>query len=104
CALRRRQPALSFAIAWFLAGHALESTIFPLELVYEHRNYLPAVGPLLAFAWYAAVLPRTNRQRSFVTGVALVWVALLAFVTHGRAQQWSDPITLAAVEVANHPR
>ena len=41
---RRAAPLVSFGILWFLVGHSLESTIFPLELMHEHRNYLPSFG------------------------------------------------------------
>jgi hypothetical protein len=51
---RRRLPLLSFAIAWFLVAHLLESTILPLEIAYEHRNYLASLGILL---WLASLLP-----------------------------------------------
>jgi len=49
-AYRQRAPALSATILFFACGHAIESTSIPLELYFEHRNYLPA---LLAF-WPAA--------------------------------------------------
>ena len=38
-ALRNKQPIITFGIAFFFVGHAMESTIIPLELVFEHRNY-----------------------------------------------------------------
>lgn len=39
--MRESRPIVSFGIAWFLVGHLLESTILPLEIAHEHRNYLP---------------------------------------------------------------
>ncbi|MBK8894755.1 MAG: hypothetical protein IPN64_12105 [Propionivibrio sp.] len=33
-----------FRHAFFFVGHAMESTIIPLELVLEHRNYLPMLA------------------------------------------------------------
>src|SRR5690606_33752686 len=45
-ALRKRAPLFSFAVAWYLFGHALESTTIPLEIYFEHRNYVPLLGPL----------------------------------------------------------
>ena len=45
---RRRWPLLAFAIAWYLSGHILESTVLQLELYFEHRNYVPIVGPVFA--------------------------------------------------------
>lgn len=41
---RIKWPLISFAILWFLLGHSLESSILPLELMHEHRNYLPSLG------------------------------------------------------------
>jgi hypothetical protein len=37
----RRIPILSFAVLFYFINHLVESTIFPLELYFEHRNYLP---------------------------------------------------------------
>ena len=48
--LRIKAPIISFGIAWFLLGHSLESTIFPLELMHEHRNYLPSLGIVILIA------------------------------------------------------
>ncbi|MBF0378596.1 MAG: tetratricopeptide repeat protein [Desulfamplus sp.] len=39
---RKRLPLLSFAIFFFFLNHLIESTILPLEMVFEHRNYLPS--------------------------------------------------------------
>jgi protein O-mannosyl-transferase len=38
-----RMPVLSFAVIFFLVNHIIESTIIPLELVFEHRNYIPSM-------------------------------------------------------------
>lgn len=48
-----------FGIAWFLVGHAVESTVIPLEMYFEHRNYGPAIGLALSLgALFAAVTGR----------------------------------------------
>jgi len=39
----RSMSLISFAVLFFLLTHTVESTIIPLELVYEHRNYLPSL-------------------------------------------------------------
>jgi len=102
-ACHRRYPLAAFAVLWFAVGHAMESTVFPLELVHEHRNYLPGIGVLfgiviavealsarLGFGW----IPR-------VIGSAVV--VLLATMTCLRAGDWSDPITLAMIEAERNP-
>jgi len=47
---REKYPLLSFAILFFLINHVVESTIIPLELIFEHRNYLPSFFLFLPIA------------------------------------------------------
>lgn len=44
----RRWPLTTLGIGWFLLGHALTSNVLMLELAFEHRNYLPLLGVVLA--------------------------------------------------------
>jgi tetratricopeptide (TPR) repeat protein len=41
--IARRQPIVSFSYLFFFINHVTESTLLPLDLVYEHRNYLPSM-------------------------------------------------------------
>jgi tetratricopeptide (TPR) repeat protein len=41
--LSRRRPFISYGIIFFFLNHLIESSIFPLELVFEHRNYIPSM-------------------------------------------------------------
>lgn len=100
---RNRAPLVALGIAWFFAGHAMESSFLPLELSYEHRNYLPVFGIGLALAGVAfAVVP--DRVLPRVKGaVAVVFVAILGTTTFVRATQWANPYDHAEAEVRNHP-
>ena len=105
-ALRRRQPLLSLAILWFLAGHALESTILPLELYFEHRNYLPLFGPALAAAYGAQRLLevlRTLLARTLVPLLLVVLLAAFALMARVEARLWGDPLVLATVWADENP-
>lgn len=42
--LARRRPLISFFIFWFFLQLAIESSVVPLELMFEHRLYLPSVS------------------------------------------------------------
>ncbi len=46
----KKRPMISFWILWYFGNLVIESSIFPLEMVYEHRLYLPAVGPFVLFS------------------------------------------------------
>jgi len=109
-AVRWRRPLPSLFIGWglFLVGHAMEASVLPLELYFEHRNYLPMVGVLYALGGMAlsAVqgFPNLSRHGS-VPGAALVVAALaiLALGTYGRARAWSSEASLVEAAVAAHP-
>lgn len=85
---RRSCPLLTFGVLWFYAGHLLEGTTIPLELVFEHRNYLPSAGLALVLGWGLVRLSR----RAAGGGVLIVLVlALLAVLLQQRVTFWGDP-------------
>jgi protein O-mannosyl-transferase len=101
--LRRRMPLVALGLAWFLGGQLMESTIFPLELVFEHRCYLPDLGLILAML--SLLMPLSGdakwRMVRYVTiGIAL---GLCATVTWMRAYDWRDNLEFAAAEARHHP-
>lgn len=101
---RRRSPVASFGFLWFIAAHLLESTLFPLELVFEHRNYLAAAGPLVAVSYYLLI----GLQRLFLSPrlpviASVLFVGLLAFQTHTRASTWGDKELMYRVGVLDRP-
>jgi protein O-mannosyl-transferase len=49
----KKRPVLSFFILWYFGNLVIESSIFPLEMVFEHRLYLPVVGPFVLFSLLA---------------------------------------------------
>lgn len=99
--LNRRLPLVSLGILWFLAGHALTATVIPLELVFEHRNYCPAVGLLLVAlaGGLDARLPLAAVRSLF----ALAWIALFGFQTAQSAVTWGNPLMLAQTTASYHP-
>lgn len=89
---RRRWPLASAAVLFFVAGHLVESGVLPLELYFEHRNYLPS---MLLFWWAARALlglPLGSWIRVLATGAV---VTTLAAVTHQQARLWGEPLALA---------
>lgn len=100
--LRHRFPLLIFAVLFYLVAHVMESSVYPLEMVYEHRNYLPAVGVAIFLAGCMGSLVNAITQLRpgvAVVGVLVILVVLLAL----RATTWSDEILLSRVNVENHP-
>jgi hypothetical protein len=61
----KKRPILSFCILWYFGNLAIESSIFPLEMVFEHRLYLPAVGPFILFSlWAVRGIEKLKRRGS----------------------------------------
>ena len=41
--ISKRKSLIAFSIFFFFLNHLIESTILPLELIFEHRNYIPSM-------------------------------------------------------------
>lgn len=100
---RARSPLFAFAVFWFLGSHLLESTLLPLEIAYEHRNYIASFG---LFLWLADLLfPARQEAEWYVPRLVLVasFVGFCGLVTAIRSLQWADEFQRTQVEVADHP-
>lgn len=101
---RTRAPLVAFGISWFLVGHALESTVLPLELVHEHRNYLPVLGIFVTAGWALMLaLERQGTHRTIGIAFAAAAVGYFSFVTALRAHQFGDKARRTQIEAQNHP-
>jgi len=102
--LRRSAPLAAFGIVWFLIGHSLESTVLPLELAHEHRNYLPLLGVLLVAGWaLLRALEGTRRARTagiLLAGAVLVYSALVTWL---RTNQYGEEVRRTQIEALHHP-
>ena len=99
--LRVRWPLFAFAVFWFLAGHLLESTVVPLELYFEHRNYLPMVGLLFAVACGVATVDVAYRRMAWA--LLGVWLVMISALTLVNARTWGDRGLMATVWVQENP-
>lgn len=98
--LRKRYPALALAVLFYFAGQLLESTSIPLELYFEHRNYLPA---LLMFWPLGLWLADTRTQPMLKRGLMIVLPLGLALMTHARAEVWGNVHTQALLWAQMNP-
>jgi len=98
--LRRRNPWLFFGGMFFFAGHSLESTILPLELMFEHRNYLPSVGLFLGLAGAWAEL---KLGKGWNVGAASGVLTILVALTAMRVDIWSADHRLYSYALRTHP-
>jgi protein O-mannosyl-transferase len=111
-AFRQRVPFLAFAVFWFLSGHILESSIFGLELYFEHRNYLPSVGIIIGIA---GTLMDINHKalrysKSIKDGIRYSSIGLLSLMSLGymlvygaEVSTWRSPGALAISALTERP-
>lgn len=101
--IRKKAPLITFGVLFFLSGHLLESSVFPLEITFEHRNYLPMYGLILTLFFYVLYPLRFKGNLVLRQLVAVLLIAVFAFSTFARAGNWSNPFEFAETEVAHHP-
>lgn len=94
----KKFPLFTFGILFFFIPHLLVSTVIPLEMVYEHRNYMASGG--LFVAAFSVLLSKRLANSLFVARRAAIigLVLLYGFLTFLRANEWSDPTRLAYFE------
>ncbi|MGH8751818.1 MAG: hypothetical protein ACREUV_08955 [Burkholderiales bacterium] len=98
--LRRFSKAAAFGIFFFFAAHLLESTIFPLELMFEHRNYLALYGILLSLC---CVVGKGLNNRMIVNFLALAIGSVFTVVTVGYVDTWTTRQDLYTRMFVDHP-
>lgn len=105
--LRKRAPSFFAGWFFFLVAHGVESSFLPLEMYYEHRNYLPSLGFFLAVMGLLALVPafRTNLMspRKLGLAAAVGFALVLCVGTLGRVLVWQDIGTIAQLGVRTHP-
>lgn len=104
---RKKYPLLLFVTFFFLAAHSIESSVLALEMVFEHRNYLPSVS--LSFGLAAILLKlnevgtRVGTSRTLSALPTVVLLVALTLVTFIRALSWGSELSMARAQIERHP-
>jgi len=108
--VKKKESAFIFGVGFFYLSHSIESTVFPLQLIHEHRNYIGSFG--LLFGICALVVNHSGVLRSGaeagrrwgLLAVAVAYALLLASVCFGRASLWGKGVEGALIETQHHPQ
>jgi tetratricopeptide (TPR) repeat protein len=105
--LARRRPLFSFCVLFFFVNHVIESSIFPLEIAYEHRNYTPSMLFFLPFTIGLMTLIERYKTNNvmYYTLVAFIALLLIGFghAAYLRNFDWKTPKTLWSDAVEKSP-
>ena len=94
----KKQPLFSFCILFFFLNHVIESTILPLELIFEHRNYIPSMLFFLPVAiGFCNLLELYAMKRTMKHIISVFIILLLIGLGHStfmRNFTWKNEKTL----------
>lgn len=106
-AVRKHAPSVFAGWFFFLVAHSVESTILPLEMYYEHRNYLPSFGIALGVVGACALWPTPrlsqpgNWRIAAFAAVSMVCIGLAAS-TYARSTIWQSKDAIVANALTYH--
>jgi len=89
----KRNRLVSYAFLWFFGNLVIESSIIPLELVFEHRIYLPSMGLIILVVGLCFSLSKREWEK-WVSGFIILLIFLFSYWTYERASVWRGPLPL----------
>ncbi len=94
---------ISFGIVWFFLTLSVESSLVPIvDLIFEHRIYLPSVGAFVSLAMAVSVFSRKWNRTACVWALVLI-IAALSITTYKRNLIWTDDLELWSDNVKKSP-
>ncbi|XCN71769.1 MAG: hypothetical protein Q3M24_15830 [Candidatus Electrothrix aestuarii] len=100
-----KNPLLSFAILYYFLNHLVESTIIPLELIFEHRNLLPSLFLFLPFAAFVEKVISTKKWTALIAGIICIFFLFQSgYATIERNKAWKNTGTLNEDALIKAPR
>ncbi|MCI5137415.1 MAG: hypothetical protein D3922_03155, partial [Candidatus Electrothrix sp. AR1] len=92
----KRHSLFSFSLLFFLLNHTVESTFLNLEIIFEHRNYLPSFFLFLPLATVTAkLLQRSSKLIPLITSATtILLIIFLLLATIARNMVWMTEQTL----------
>jgi hypothetical protein len=90
--LYRRDRLTSFALFWFLTNLVIESSFIALEIIFEHRMYMPSMFLILAATTWLFRL--TANKQAIARTVLIAATVILALFTWQRNSVWKSEISL----------
>ncbi len=87
----KKQRLVSFCILWYFGNLVIESSVIGLEIIFEHRLYLPSMMICLLLVVFCYRYIGVNR---FTTIFLCLLVMVFSVWTYTRNKIWNNEITL----------
>ena len=87
----KKMRLLSFTILWFLGNLLIESSVIGLDIIFEHRNYLPSMFVILTAV---LLIDRHIKPKWLGVGILCAVAILFSVWSYERNGVWHDDMTL----------
>ena len=78
---RHKYPFITIAFLFYFLNHIVESSLIPLELIFEHRNYLPSAFLFLPISvFFVTLLAKYSPEKSYMQVIISVFISLLVLL------------------------
>lgn len=101
--LRSSSRVAGFFTLWLPLTLLIESSVVPLEMIFEHRMYLPSAGLAGLVALGLQRLLTENRHRTTALALTFLIGLCLMLATLQRVPDWKTSITLLERAVETYP-
>jgi tetratricopeptide (TPR) repeat protein len=103
----KKYPLIAFCVCFFFLNHIVESSFLPLELIFEHRNYIPSMFFFLPIAiGFSAALHYYESKRTMqyiLTAFIILFLVGLGHSTFIRNFTWKNEKALWIDAVEKSP-
>jgi len=87
----KKERLLSFCILWFLGNLVIESSVIGLEIIFEHRTYLPSMFVILMVV---LLLNQYIAKEWLFIAILSAVIIICSLWTYQRNCVWMDSVTL----------
>jgi tetratricopeptide (TPR) repeat protein len=98
-----RAGLLAFGLWFYLAAHLVESTLLPLELYFEHRNYLPSFGIFFSLGYGGYLLLSQARLKRVIAATLILVPIAYGAVTYQRVLVWQSWQRMLFAALSHYP-
>jgi tetratricopeptide (TPR) repeat protein len=101
CLLAKKDRLISFCLLWYFGNLVIESSLIGLELVFEHRTYLPS---MLISLMVTVLADRVVRSKYLKIATICAITMVFSAWTYERNMIWSTAVTLWGDTVRKSPQ
>ncbi|MGD8671632.1 MAG: tetratricopeptide repeat protein, partial [Desulfobacterales bacterium] len=99
--LAKKAPLISFGILWFFGHLVIESSVIGLEIIFEHRTYLPSMMFILMLV---SIAFKTIRPKWLCVALLSIFIVAGSIGTYVRNQAWTSAVAIWQDSVSKSPQ